>query len=783
MFALTLSSCGGLSNHTYKVNYYTVTFDKNGYDNATNWPENQTVKGGGFVTKPEDPILENYVFDGWSESYNSSYFWDFDNDRIFNMDMTLYARWHKYRADPNQLDTPDFEIDGDYIRWNKVDYATKLQLVISRNNAEYYNEFKDNYRGSMLIPTDLDAGVYTVKMRAIGDGINYYNSSYGQVSLSIRIIPAVKNISFDKDTGIITWDKIDQALNYELLVDNLTSYKTARNWYDLSYLSGGDHTVSITATRDNWISSTGSISFTIHKLAKPLNLVASFNETTLECEVTWDEVKAGSGYAGGYRIYLNDNYVETVNTNKYTIEYLSSYYKQGFVSIQVASFDPNTDYLMSDKTEAITIEQRFLIEYELNGGTNDPTNPTWYTTRQAITFAEPTKTGYSFAGWFSKGYQVRGIRQGSVGTFSVEARWNPLQNNLSVSSEDTSKGTVRIKAGSGYSGEEITVQATPKGSWVFDGWYSNNVLVGVNENFTFNMPASDYSLIAKCFTQSEDDERNEKYALKPVVSNDGKTMTYGLYPQKNVNTSSLISALNTLTTPEANGWYLYNGNYYAKLSAKPWTSGYKFDNGQRIYENTTYWFKCEPIVWNILSANNGEYFVVSSVLLDAHRFSPLESEKVIDGKTIYSNNYKYSEIREWLNGYFYAQAFLFGDFIQTTNVDNSVNTLSGSYTQVACENTNDKVFLPSYKDYVNQNYSIFISSTTRCCKTTDWARAIGSETSTSNDYLNNGYFWTRSPGDSYGWRVTSVSTNGNVSGYSASDSGVSVRPAITISLS
>ena len=46
--------------------------------------------------------------------------------------------------------------------------------------------------------------------------------------------------------------------------------------------------------------------------------------------------------------------------------------------------------------------------------------------------------------------------------------------------------------------------------------------------------------------------------IQPVVSEDGKTIQYGFYPQSNVNDQSLINVLNTLTPSEVNGWYFYD---------------------------------------------------------------------------------------------------------------------------------------------------------------------------------------------------------------------------------
>ena len=278
----------------------------------------------------------------------------------------------------------------------------------------------------------------------------------------------------------------------------------------------------------------------------------------------------------------------------------------------------------------------------------------------------------------------------------------------------------------------------------------------------------DFSTYDSFASLSRDDDRyvwcfkeQRDLGIIPVVA--GNTVTYGLYPQKNVNDSALISALE-LTTPDTNGYYFYENAYYAKASATPYFgSNYNFDNDTKIVDGTTYWFKCEPITWNILSSNNNGDFYLSSVLLDAHRYN--ESyfyEK--DGH--YANNYQYSEIRSFLNNNFYNSAFALGDsYIQTTTVDS----------------TQDKVFLPSRQDYTNSSYGFTTSyekTDTRCCKTTDWARARGAYC----DAAYNSYYWTRSPysgydtGD-YAWHVR---FDGYINYETVSNTYTSVRPAIMI---
>lgn len=276
----------------------------------------------------------------------------------------------------------------------------------------------------------------------------------------------------------------------------------------------------------------------------------------------------------------------------------------------------------------------------------------------------------------------------------------------------------------------------------------------------------------------------------PTISADKKTITYGLYPQTNVNDASLISALNALTTPESNGWYLYNDEYYAKAVANPYGSNNKFDNGTTIVSGTTYWFKCEPITWDVLSNNNGEYYLLSSVLLDVHRYGEnySDTKQKTDYKgesaSVYANNYKYSDIRTWLNTDFYNSAFaLNNEYIQITTVDNSPSTTDSSSNTYACENTLDKVFLPSYKDYINSDYG-FSTTSTRYCKTTDWARVRGAKYNGIGDYKYNGYYWTRSSSYSGNSHVAwGVIANGNLSSsIRVSNDYLGVRPALNINL-
>lgn len=291
-------------------------------------------------------------------------------------------------------------------------------------------------------------------------------------------------------------------------------------------------------------------------------------------------------------------------------------------------------------------------------------------------------------------------------------------------------------------------------------------------------------------SQNDDTSSTEVYnGETPVINEETKTITYGLYPQKNVNDEALIAALDKLTTAEANGWYLYRGEYYAKVSAKYYLDGVNrtFDNGTTIVKGTTYWFKCEPITWNVLNNNDGEYYILSTVLLDAHCYYNSTSYRTIDGNTVYPNNYEYSDIRTWLNNDFYNSAFaLENSKIQATIVDNSAASTDSESNKFASNNTEDKVFLPSYQDYINPSYGFSTSpysTDTRYCRTTDWARARGASYSISNPYNKyNGYYLTRSPYSNNSFNMWYVAESGYLKDYNTIETYYSVRPAITLKI-
>ena len=251
---------------------------------------------------------------------------------------------------------------------------------------------------------------------------------------------------------------------------------------------------------------------------------------------------------------------------------------------------------------------------------------------------------------------------------------------------------------------------------------------------------------------------------EPKRSSDGRTIEYGYYPQSYVSDSTLIASLNALESP-TNGWYELDGSFYVKEVAKIYNNEtYSFTDGTSIINGNTYWFKCEPITWKILEINDGNYYLLSNLILDAQSYYKDYLDRTIEGVKVFANNYIHSDINLWLNSTFYENAFSFNNyFIKQSNVS-----------------------LPSYNDLINSNYGFDDNtstlSTLRQCKVTDYAIAKGVWYNTTTSLKYNGTYWSSTASNDYFYCVWVANSGGYLTEYSVDSANNGVRPVITITL-
>ena len=309
------------------------------------------------------------------------------------------------------------------------------------------------------------------------------------------------------------------------------------------------------------------------------------------------------------------------------------------------------------------------------------------------------------------------------------------------------------------------------------------------------------------YTQYQASFENEVFGIR----NHYEDLYYGSYPQSKVNDSSIISELDEeygdpITSSEKwtsyeyyadsevssymyyvdvdtdeDNQYDYRGVYFSSYRPINTTdtlgnSSYQYDNGYLV--NETYWFKYEPIKWDVLDQEDGKLLVTSNIILDSQSFYHEMSEELFrhhEGMG-YANNYEFSDIRLWLNETFYNEAFneFKDNVIYTTVIDNSLASTLDSSNPYTCNNTEDKIFLPSR--FETHDY---LTSSELIANGSDYAKSQGLYVALEND---NAFWGLRTPYPNQPYQVRYITNDGSTSYDSINKTSLGVRPTLWINI-
>lgn len=119
----------------------------------------------------------------------------------------------------------------------------------------------------------------------------------------------------------------------------------------------------------------------------------------------------------------------------------------------------------------------YTITYNLNGGSNPGGAPTGFTIESsAITLPTPSKTGYTFNGWYenadlSTGGVKTTIPAGSTGNKVYYAKWTPITYTIHFNGNGNTSGSMSNQTGVTYdAATTITANAFAKTGYNFGGW-------------------------------------------------------------------------------------------------------------------------------------------------------------------------------------------------------------------------------------------------------------------------------------------------------------------------
>jgi len=212
----------------------------------------------------------------------------------------------------------------------------------------------------------------------------------------------------------------------------------------------------------------------------------------------------------------------------------------------------------------------YIITFNANSGTVSPTSGTTGIGGKLTSLPTPTRSGYTFDGWFTAatgGTQVTTSRVYSANT-TIYAQWTLITYTIMF---DANGGTVTTEFGTTGTGYKLSSLPTPtRDGYIFDGWFTaEEGGTQVTTNTVFNEDATIYAQ----WTLSE----------IPTVTFDANggsvSPTYGV-----IGTNGRLASL---PEPTARAGYTFNGWFTALTGGTQVTTSTVFSGSTTIYARWT----------------------------------------------------------------------------------------------------------------------------------------------------------------------------------------------------
>ncbi len=268
----------------------------------------------------------------------------------------------------------------------------------------------------------------------------------------------------------------------------------------------------------------------------------------------------------------------------------------------------------------------------------------------------------------------------------------------------------------------------------------------------------------------------------------GDIVEFGSYPQTEIKDEATLKELNSISKTwisyeyytgmgyhymhpsdymkyadvnYKNEWYraVMFSQYRPNSTLKESTPENSYQDENGYITDTVYWFKYEPLKWRVLDLREG--LVLSEKIIDSQAYSNTCYSEFVSSEdmyyffndsedTNYANDYATSSIRVWLNDNFYNTAFNSSEKSMIMKAKIDALAYSDKFSEYnSSKSVNDNVFLLSYSDVLNENYS-FISETSennvRVAYASEYAKCQGLYL--QKDYAPASFWKLRTPADS-----------------------------------
>ena len=460
------------------INTYTITYDLVGgmLETGKTNPVEYTVETDDITLN--NPIKEGYTFTGWTGSNGATANKAVTIVKGSTGNKTYTANWtiNKYTLSINP-NGGSFNASTEISTFEQ-NYGTTKKIEVPIREGYTFAGWTLTGKGSITKDNPIDTKEQTYTYGA-GDGILTANWTINKYTLT-RTAETGGTVSGSSGN-------LDYGTNCTIIATPSAGYKFA-GWYE------GSTKVSADA------------SYTFNMPSKDYTLVAKF--TVIQYTITYDLVE------GNLETGRTNPVVYTVETDDIT---LNNPIKEGYTFAGwTGSNGENSETTVTiakgstgNKTYTANWNiNKYTLSINPNGGSyNESTTISTFeqnyeTTR---TIEVPTREGYTFAGWTLTGKgkittntpiaTMEQVYTYGAGDGTLTANWSINEYTLTRKAE--TGGTVSGSSGNLDYGTSCTIIATPSAGYNFAGWYEGSTRVSADASYTFNMPAKNYTLVAK----------------------------------------------------------------------------------------------------------------------------------------------------------------------------------------------------------------------------------------------------------------------------------------------
>ena len=175
---------------------------------------------------------------------------------------------------------------------------------------------------------------------------------------------------------------------------------------------------------------------------------------------------------------------------------------------------------------------------------------------KALKPTPPTKTGYTFDGWYYDDVKWEFIGYVVTEDMTLKAKWIINNYDLNVNKNIDKAGTIS-DSGSYHYNESVTLTAITNPGYTFDGWYDGDDLINDQETYTFNMPAENITYTAKWTVNTNTSYRVEHYLQN--IDDDN-------YPELPEDTDNLSGTTDTDTNGSVNTYEGFTAPFITQIN-------------------------------------------------------------------------------------------------------------------------------------------------------------------------------------------------------------------------